>query len=234
MADVTKHYVLRGDKSLVESMTKEEIETAIVNAIEQGEIGEIDTGFVTSLKEQNGGQAFKVWIGTQAQYNAIANPEKNVLYLITDDTTDSDLEEAFEELEETVENLAEDVTTLKTTVFDYEESHNTYADKGNPYLSALSLDIKKRSGWAIVNVGIVGNTAGAVAFNSGESITITGLPIPQEIGSPHTYFALNGFTTPTILSATIEGNNLIIRNDIETINMYGVSALFTLVYPYAE
>ena len=40
MADSTKYYVVRGDKVLVEGMTKEEIFTAIEQAIETGEISD--------------------------------------------------------------------------------------------------------------------------------------------------------------------------------------------------
>ena len=117
MADSSKHYVLRGDKSLAEGMTKEEIITAIVNAIEQGEIGDIDTGFVTSLKEQNGGQAFKVWIGTEAQYQAITTPEKNVLYLISDDTTADDLEEHLDGIDDDIEALTTKTNGIESAFF---------------------------------------------------------------------------------------------------------------------
>ena len=117
MADSTKHYVLRGDKVLAESMTKEEIMTAIVNAIEQGEIGDVDTGFVTTLKEQNGGQALKFWIGTQAQYNAIETPEINVFYIITDDSTEADLEEAIADLNEDVTFLENKTTAMEAAFF---------------------------------------------------------------------------------------------------------------------
>ena len=41
-------------------------------------------GFVESLKELNSGGKFEVWIGTQAEYDAIGTKRDNCLYLITD------------------------------------------------------------------------------------------------------------------------------------------------------
>lgn len=84
MADSTKFYVMRGDKVLFESMTKEEIYSAIVQAIEQGEIGDIDTGFVTKIKETNRDADLKFWRGTQAEYNALEAVDPTTYYILTD------------------------------------------------------------------------------------------------------------------------------------------------------
>lgn len=84
MADNTKFYVMRGDKVLFESMTKEEIITAIVQAVEEGEIGDLDTGFVTKVKEQNHNNDLKFWRGTNAEYNALHSIDPNTYYIITD------------------------------------------------------------------------------------------------------------------------------------------------------
>lgn len=84
MADSTKFFVMRGDKVLFESMTKEEIYSAIVQAIEQGEIGDIDTGFVTKIKEQNHNNDLKFWKGTQAEYNALEAVDPTTYYILTD------------------------------------------------------------------------------------------------------------------------------------------------------
>ena len=83
MADSTKFYVLRGDKVLFESMTKEQIHNAIVQAIEQGEIHDVDTGFITSVKEQNQSRDLKFWKGTQAQYNALPAIDPDTFYIFT-------------------------------------------------------------------------------------------------------------------------------------------------------
>lgn len=208
------------------------------------------------LINQADGSGVSFWIGTQAEYDAIPPEDliENCIYYITDDTREdyntrlNQLETALEQANtdiatntsaiadntDDINDIEGDVTTLKTSVYNYVESHNTYTDKGTPYLSALSLDVIKRSGWAIVTVGIVGNSEGAAAFNRGEQIAITGLPIPRGIVSARTDFALDSFTTPKILSAIITGNTLIIKNNIEMINMYNASGTFTLTYPYTE
>jgi hypothetical protein len=90
------YYVICDDDSKHESMTKEQILAAITQAIKNGSIGDIDTGFVTRLKEKNGGGAVTIWVGTRAQYNAITEKEVNCLYIITDDTTGEDILRACE------------------------------------------------------------------------------------------------------------------------------------------
>ena len=141
MADATKYYVLKGDKTLAEGLTKEEIYAAIVQAIEQGEIGDVDTGFVTTLKEMNSSTGLKFWIGTEAQYQAITTPERNVLYLITDDTTADDLEEAFEALEEDVDVLKDDMTTLKSDKYYNIGDTGTFTFRGAGYITNATRDL---------------------------------------------------------------------------------------------
>lgn len=92
MPDARKYYVFSDDNCKFESMTKEEILAAIVQAVSTHEISEVDTGFVTTLKEGNQGKGLKMWIGSTAEYNAIAQKEQNCLYLLTDDTELDDLE----------------------------------------------------------------------------------------------------------------------------------------------
>lgn len=52
-------------------------------------------GFIESLKDQNAGKKFKVWSGTQAEYDAVEEKENNCLYIIEDDT---DLQQAIEKV----------------------------------------------------------------------------------------------------------------------------------------
>lgn len=96
------YYVICDDNCRFEGMTKEQILTAITQAVEQGEIHDVDTGFVTTIKEQNAQKPLKFWVGTQAQYNAISAPEENTLYLITDPQIDDELQEQIDELREDV------------------------------------------------------------------------------------------------------------------------------------
>lgn len=106
------NYYVRGDsKSLFESMTKEEILTAIAQAIQTGQIAELDTGFITRLKEINKGRTLQIWLGTSAEFNALEQQETNVLYIKTDDTSAQDISGALQtmgaRLDDQDEQLAE-------------------------------------------------------------------------------------------------------------------------------
>lgn len=108
MADERKYFVICADNCKFESMTKEQILTAIAQAISTGEIKDVDTGFVTSIKEQNSGKAAKIWIGTQAEY--IAQKEsipENTFCIITDDTTAEDIEAEIAEVKKSINKIIE-------------------------------------------------------------------------------------------------------------------------------
>lgn len=73
-----------------DGMTKEEVITAIQQIVETGEVQDLDTGFITTLKEIHNGAGFKVWLGTTAEYNVLEAGnalEPNTLYIRTDDNT---------------------------------------------------------------------------------------------------------------------------------------------------
>lgn len=97
------YYVLCDDNCRFESMTKEQILAAITQAVEGHEIGDVDTGFVTTLKEQNKNTGLKFWVGTQAQYNALETKEPNCFYIITDE-------------EDLIPQMAESINELEQTV----------------------------------------------------------------------------------------------------------------------
>lgn len=96
MADEKKYYCFCGSNCRYETMTKEQILTAIANAIKTGNVGNCDTGFVTKVKEQNSGGCVTFWVGTQAQYNALEEKALNCMYIITDDTTTADMKATFD------------------------------------------------------------------------------------------------------------------------------------------
>lgn len=102
-----KYYVVGYGNNLIEGMTKEQILAAITQAVESHEISDVDTGFVTTLKEHNSGNGLKLWVGTTAQYNAITTPETNCLYILSDDTELEDIEELVESLEAKVDGIAD-------------------------------------------------------------------------------------------------------------------------------
>lgn len=107
MADSTKFYVVKGDKTLVEGMTKEQTLAAITQAVEEHEIHDVDTGFVTTLKESNKNRPLKFWVGKQSEYNAITTPDDNTFYIISDSTYKEDLETEIAELQAAVSRFNE-------------------------------------------------------------------------------------------------------------------------------
>lgn len=109
MAEERTYYVICEDNCRFESMTKEEILTAITNAVQQGNFGDIDTGFVTKVKEQNRNVALKFWVGTQAEYNALEDKPNNTFCIITDD-------EAKENIEAEIKSLLADMTAAKADI----------------------------------------------------------------------------------------------------------------------
>lgn len=103
MASQKNYYVIDNLNCKIEGMTKEQILEAIEQAISTGEIKDIDTGFITKIKELNKGQALRFWVGTQAEFNNIAEPELNVLYIVTDDKSKDEIYSSLESLSKDVE-----------------------------------------------------------------------------------------------------------------------------------
>lgn len=107
-----KYYVMCGNNCKYEGMTKEQIMTAIESAISTGEIGDVDTGFVTKIKEMNSGAGLSFWVGTQAEYNALDPKLNNCFYIITDDTTADDINKAIETMQKTLEEMKNPVAKI--------------------------------------------------------------------------------------------------------------------------
>lgn len=105
----TYEAIMAAAEQLVEDgMTKEEVITAIQQIIETGEVHDLDTGFVTTLKEIAHGLGFRVWLGTTAEFNALQASdllEANVLYIRTDDTSAQDIRSAIAALQSAVAAL---------------------------------------------------------------------------------------------------------------------------------
>lgn len=89
-------------------------------------------GYIESLKELNEGEKFSFWVGTQAEYDELEQKQGNTLYLITDDTTEEDINNQLNQLEAdaTVElnTIREDIDDLKATegkmtlIYDYKQN----------------------------------------------------------------------------------------------------------------
>ena len=126
MADERKYYVICADNCKFESMTKEQILTAIEQAISTGAIQDVDSGFVTKIKELNRNTALSFWVGTQAEYNALTEKADGCFYIITDDTTADDLQKAIEELQEGLSALEKKFTEVCVNLFPAEIVVNTF------------------------------------------------------------------------------------------------------------
>lgn len=105
MADERTYFVLCADNCKFEGMTKEQILTAIEQAISTGEIKDVDTGFVTKIKERNNGAALSFWVGTTAQYNALEKKSANCFYILTDDTMTEDINQTIASFEKSLESF---------------------------------------------------------------------------------------------------------------------------------
>lgn len=101
-----KYYCICDSNCKFETMTKEQILAAIAQAVETGSVGNCDTGFITKVKEQNNGLCVTFWVGTQAQYNALDSKAENCMYIISDDTTGTDLRKAFTAAVQAAEDAA--------------------------------------------------------------------------------------------------------------------------------
>ena len=106
MAD-RKYFVICESGCKFESMTKEQIMNAITQAGITGAITDIDTGFITKIKEQNADANLSFWVGTSAEYNALETKRENCLYILTDDVTGNEIQYVIDELKETAEAIAE-------------------------------------------------------------------------------------------------------------------------------
>lgn len=95
---MAKFYVICDDDCRYEGMTKEEILTAIEQALEQGYVSDPDGAVFSKIKEARAGASVQMWVGTEAEFNAISPvPDygkslvrvgaDGVLYLCSDDTS---------------------------------------------------------------------------------------------------------------------------------------------------
>ena len=97
MASTRTVYVICDANCKWEGMTKEQILTAIVQAVEGGAITDVDTGFVRTIRTING-QPLRFFVGEQSEYDALTDEEKHGLFaIITNDTTKEGILEAVEE-----------------------------------------------------------------------------------------------------------------------------------------
>lgn len=153
MPDTRTYYVISDDNCKFESMTREQILAAITQAIEQGEISDIDTGFVTKLKEMNRNNALKFWIGTTAEYNAIQTKETNCFYILSDDTELEDIETEINNFRSELDGLSENVESLTEAVDENTSDIRTLQGESETYGRNFAISNAKKD-YPILNQSV--------------------------------------------------------------------------------
>lgn len=101
MSDEKKYYCFCDSNCKYETLTTEQILTAIQQAAEGQQIIDPDSGVISKVKELNAGDYVTFWVGSRAEYNALqGNVQKNCIYIINDDTSANDLNTKLQELDE--------------------------------------------------------------------------------------------------------------------------------------
>lgn len=113
MAD-RKYYVTCDSGCKFESMTKEQILTAITQAVNEGRVSNIDAGFITTIKTVNG-TPLRFFVGTQSEYELLKDADReNLFAIITNDVAKEDFISAIDRvdsLQNTFDNFAKEIST---------------------------------------------------------------------------------------------------------------------------
>ena len=145
------YYVIGNNKCLYEGMTKEEILAAITQAVETHEITDVDTGFVTKLKEYNRNVQVTYWIGTQNEYDALQSIEPNRLYFISDDTFGADVAAAIANANASIESMSNTLSNIQTAT--------VTSDWAYEHVDSGTLTFYKNGSLVICDVDIIFDTA---------------------------------------------------------------------------
>ena len=100
---MANYYVICDDDCRYEGMTREQILAAIEQGLEQGFVSDPDGAVFTKVKELNANNAVQLWVGTEAEFNALDSAPNisrsvvriganGVLYLCSDDSLVGDFE----------------------------------------------------------------------------------------------------------------------------------------------
>lgn len=157
-------YVIGDDNCRYPSMTREQILTAIQQAVEQGEITDVDTGFVTRIKNVNGGY-IRFWVGSNAEYNKqVETLPPNTFCLITDDTLAEDLLTKMQDIEnsiDSVENLVVEVSSKKDIPY-FTTNENQY----NYFVINTEKTVTELKNQLIFCIPTYTNTRGSLSFGT--------------------------------------------------------------------
>jgi hypothetical protein len=125
-------YVICDANCKWEGMTKEQILTAITQAVNNSNIGDIDTGFVQTIKTING-IGLRFFVGTQAQYNALsADAKQNLFAIITDDA-------AKENIETLLNSILDDINSINNRITEEKKAEQKKFDAIDNRLNKMGL-----------------------------------------------------------------------------------------------
>lgn len=119
MAEERNYYVICDDNCRFPAMTKEEVIAAIAEATGATPT-HIDDAFITKIKESNKNGKMTFWIGSQAEYNALPENQKNIqnrFYIFYDEGEMDDIEADVAELKSEVEELQQKSPEKDKTIF---------------------------------------------------------------------------------------------------------------------
>ena len=130
-------------------MTKEQILTAITQAVNEGTIGNIDTGFISTIKTINN-VPLKFFLGKQAQFNELSTEEKNgnLFAIITDDATKENLDKIIKGLTDDINNIINGKQTVGKAASDadgnnfsssYAKLSSNYTEVGKKTVNVIDL-----------------------------------------------------------------------------------------------
>ena len=112
MLDEKNVYAQDAGKNNFLTMTREQILTAITQAVNEGTIGDIDAGFITKLQEMNEQTVVQFWFGTTAEFQALTEKRENMLYILTDDTTLDDVSRHIQNAYDAVVSVENSVAAI--------------------------------------------------------------------------------------------------------------------------
>lgn len=205
------YFVLDDKKCLVEGLSREQILAAIVQAVETHEIADVDTGFVTTIKEQNAGLGLKFWVGTVAEYNAIPEVDPDCVYICTDSTDLQDFGDALDAVIARLDTLdrMRGETLLSTTV--------GYGD--NLSVALTGTEIKNFNAVKVLVVGAGEVLCDVQVVADNDNVTIKGsAPAAQSSG--------DGLTLINVNLTCSKANNTLVRNRTTTAVITSSGATF--------
>lgn len=150
-----------------------------------------DAAFITKVKETNAGGFITFWVGTQAQYHAIANKDPNCYYHITDSTRDADIFDFISENYDIANDALGVAYAVKATADSAVSTANKAVSTAN---NALSVANSKTNGMVQgVDSGLLQTLEYTAVANAAKFYIVTiGKKVSNTLSSGTTYSQYSG------------------------------------------